>query len=420
MLYSSQFNEAYIQELAKLGTHINPVEIVTPENVSDIKECWTRSVSSYGFFYSPPLRYDKDYLKEIASYSSRLQRIRAHISDEVKALDEIDKVILDLLLKRLNQSIAACEMAASIYLGDDKHTSDLSQFIYGAVPSTQILDCYDIINEPTSHQGAIEPKLNRSTRKKLKSKVFYADKIGYWFQQALDEYGLSNWTIETSNRYPSIDVRIKNSAGKPIIGIPITRTVNGLELLALIGHEVGCHVRSVENAMHLMREILGDDSPLLPLVPYLAKSDNECLDEGQAIMSDINIKGGDYLVPTPYYTIAIDQARRGGSFSDVAKMLFGLLVRTESHFDAAQKSWTYTYRIFRGSTDPATSGYYFAKDYIYFAGYHLAKDAEPYYLDFASLELDEIRSIRQAYDFSKAAHPSKDIINDFAERLLLS
>lgn len=420
MLYSKSIKEAEVKELLNIISKINPVEIVTPTNVSEVKEKWIESARDYYIFNHPFFEYDKNTLKAIAENSYKLEWIKDNFINGIKPENAEDQFILDLLIKRINQAILATEIAASIYLEDPRKTANLTQDIYGAPTSVQTIRCYDIAH---GYKPADTAKscLKQSERRRLQAMKYDAEEISYYFEKTLEYYGIEGWSIDIGKQYTSIDVRTRNSSGIPTVCIPEDRTVNGVKLLELIGHEIESHLRSVENARNLFAQLLGPDSPLLPLAIVLAKSDNELLDEGQAKLSDVHINGTE-AIPTPYYTIAIDQARRGALFGDVANTIFGLRIKNgESIVSASKMSWINTYRVFRGCTNTRANGEYkyaFAKDYLYFAGYEIAKKTNPKYLQFASMEIPEIRYLDSLGLLGEARYENQNAVERIKALLL--
>ena len=417
MIYSKSFDGSSVQDLLRIVARINPVEIITPVNANEVKKGWIESVKDYQFFSNPTFRYDKEKLRAVAANSCRLEQIKNNFLNSIKPETEEEKVVFDILIKRIDQAIMSTEIAASIVLGDDEKTAELCQDIYGFPSSTQILDCYDIINGRP--QASIRSRFNKTEKRKLKAMTFDAKEISEYFEKTLEFYGIDSWAIDISSRYTSIDVRTRNSTGKPTICIPEDREVDGLKLLELVGHEIESHLRSVENSRFLFRNILGLDSPLYPLAVVLAKSDDELLDEGQAKLSDVHINGSSAM-PMPYYTVAIDQARRGHNFRDVAETIFGLRIKNgESVEEAAKMSWINTYRVFRGCTDTSTSNFYaYTKDYIYFSGYNIAKDIDPSYLPFASMGIDEIRKLANLGLIDLVKYKNRDAVKALKAELL--
>ena len=174
-------------------------------------------------------------------------------------------------------------------------------------------------------------------------------------------------------------------------------------MLELIGHEIECHLRGSENCRALIESIIGTDSPLAPLIPIIAKSDNELFYEGVAKNSDVDINGSAAL-PLPYATIACNQARRSGeraSFRDIAEVIYCYRLRNGATDKAAKNgAWATTYRIMRGCTNTSIGGYCFPKDYVYLGGYRIAQDVEYAYCDFASMTISEIAEIAKHHELT--------------------
>jgi hypothetical protein len=419
MIYSNDLRKDLIKELADILSKLNPVEVVTPTNAQELKTRWLKNVEERCFFTNPEFNYDKELLTESASHYDRLIEIKYHLINHVKPENELEKAIFQILLNRIEQGIVTTNLAASIQLADDARSTMLIQRIYGEPSTSQIIECYNSLSDTGKHEAAQSFFAKRDFRKLSKMK-FNAKEIGRWFSVALDYYGISDWDIDIDKRYTSIDARTKSSNGC-VIGIPEDRSLTGPELIKLIGHEIESHIRSVENARQLFTNLLGNKSPLMPLVTILAKSDDELLDEGQAKISDVHICGTD-SIPSPYYSIAIDQARRGHTFRDVAETIFGLRIEAgDSHNAAAVKSWQSTYRVFRGSTDTGSSnGYVFTKDYIYYAGYKIAKNINPAYLEFASVGLNDLLLLFKEIniDMVESIYPHKNAAKFIKNKLL--
>ncbi len=379
------------QSLADIIIRLNPVELVTPINVADEKARWLDR-AKIGLFTNPYFLYNREALKEASSHNFELTAARATLANGLIPETDAEKVIKKILLSRINNAITATEIAASILLGDDNEVCNLSRKIYGFPSNNQAYRAYQIVN------GEIIPyakksRFTKKDQKALKAMQFDAETIGYWFTEVINHYGIDSWTIEVGDQFTSIDVRDKNLTGRPLVGVPATRKVNGLKLLELIGHEIECHLLGSENCKELVKQILGADSPLAPLYPVIAKSDDELFYEGVAKISDVSINGPEAL-PMPYATIACDQARRGSDFAEIAKLIKDMrfdMGQTEE--EALKGAWTTTYRIMRGSTNTELGGYSFSKDYVYMGGYDIAQQVSPLFRSFASMTLDEITAL---------------------------
>ena len=412
----SKVDPAVVSNLAEIISKLNPVELVTPTNVVEEKERWCK-IAKNGFFTNPYFSYDRNALKVAAGYSNMLRTGKNHISSKLIPESPAEKVILDILLNRIESAIACTELAASILLSDDKETSELCHRIYGHPSNTQAVKAYSIVTKEYQHEE-IASRFTEEEQKILKAQKFDAAQIEYWFTEIINKYGIEGWTVEVGDQYTAIDVRDKNSSGKPVIGIPTSREVNGLKLLELVGHELECHLRGSVNCKALVEQILGKDSPLAPLYGVIAKSDNELFYEGVAKLSDVSVNGSD-AIPLPYFTIACDQARRGENFASISSIIKGMRMDMGQDEKAAVTgAWTTTYRIMRGSTNPSVGGYCFPKDYIYMCGYEVAKQVNSEWYDYASMTIEELKALADTTDLSNPQCHNLDAVGWLKAELL--
>ena len=416
MKYST--NPSIICRMAEIISRLNPVELVTPTNVTEEKERWIR-LAKEGYYANPFFSYDHTMLKEIASYGFELKAGEEHLYVNLEPETPAEKAIHDILINRIESAIICTEIAASILLGDDETTSRLSNKLYGWPSNSQAIKAYGIVEKKIEPEKA-KSRFTKKEQDALKAMKFNANEIRFWFEEVINLYGIEGWTVEIGDQYTAIDVRDKNSTGKPLVGIPTDRTVDGLKLLELIGHEIDSHLRGSANCKALVAEILGSDSPLAPLFDIIAKSDNELFYEGVAKISDVSVNGSSGL-PLPYATIACDQARRGGDFSIVGEIIKGIRIDMgQAESAAINGAWSTTYRVMRGSTTPEIGGYCFVKDYIYMAGYDIVKHIVPEWYNFASMTIDEVSTLTKVMDLSQPKYDKIDAVGFVKNKLLSS
>lgn len=404
MLYSENIKNKEVRKIANAISRINPVELVTATNVDTTKASWVNPVTAIQYYGNPQFNYNYKLLKTVAHQQQDFRTFKHLVRDEIIPETPADEVIKNLLVARLNEAIQATELAASICNGNDAATTIAARNIYGHPSNLQVLNALDRASNPLDYVSTKSSSyLTEDEIERLEKIELSAEDIAYWFVIAIDMYHIRNWTVEVGPQYTAVDVRDKNATGHPIVGIPTKRIASGKKLLELIGHEIECHLRGSENCCALIASLLEPNSPLKPFIPILAKSDNELLYEGVAKMSDVSI-GGESVSPMPYATIACDQARRGENFGSIAHTLFGLMYREAELKNPhkavdvnaiADRAWNATYRIMRGSTDTAKGGYCFSKDYIYMCGYEVAQTLNPKYLDFASMQIKELKAIEE-------------------------
>lgn len=397
----------------------NAVEISTPSNMLSEKEGWI-TVANRGIFRDPKFFYKKSWLREIASYKESFVKASDSLLHSIHPNTPIDEAIYDLIKDRVDDTCASFDFAAAIADGDDYRAAACTCRKYGR-PNHEQLTTASLLARRIYSLGDYEPFFGEQEASALQALKFDANGIKAQFERVLEYYGITGWNVIVDPNASAIDVRDKNSSGIPLVVIPVDRKVNGLKLVELIGHELECHLRDSENSRQLFIELLGADSPLIPLVPLLAKPDDEKLYEGHAKLSDVSILGNKSL-PKPYYTIAQDLAVHGQSFAQVAYAIYELyLDNGASEMSAIRGAWLATYRTFRGCNDLANpQSYAFGKDYGYLAGFCIAKDLpNSDWLNFASLTLSDLGRLQSAgVTFSNPKYPYLDAVSYIANDLL--
>lgn len=248
---------------------------------------------------------------------------------------------------------------------------------------------------------------------KLREAKLDASIIAGLFTWAMEQYrefshDVAIWPVEILTDCSAIDVRDKSSRGYPLIAIPKTREVDGLKLAELIGHEIECHWRNSQNA-----SLLG-----------LPKLDDETVYEGIAKVKDYRFNeryAEEVSAPIPYYILAQQFARAGGSFAETANYL------VESYGITPGKSWIYTYRTFRGASDMNNSACYaLTKDRAYLEGFLYVQqaDADPErrsFLSFGTLskkQLEKLSSVLSYEEAEEHALPDLDIQSRAIQQIL--
>ena len=416
------FTKEAAQFIAKWATELNPVEIPTPTNVLQEKEAWI-TAANHGIINNPTFHYRKSYLDQIAKILPDFDRVSADLLDSITPRSSIDTATYEILQDRIKDTRSTIGLAIAIADGNDHAAAEYTRRKYGR-PSydqsatAQLLAAAGLDYHPYNYKS----RFDASETEALSALSFDANGIAKVFRMVLDYYGIKGWRIVIDANATSIDVRDKNSSGQPQIVIPVDRKVSGLKLVELTGHELGCHLRNSENSRQLFTQILGADSPLSPLIPLLAKPDDEKLYEGYAKMSDVMIAGEEAL-PKPYYTIAIEHAMHGESFASVANYIYELYLAAGAEDSAAVKgAWLATYRTFRGVTDTTNPHCYaFGKDYGYLAGFNIVRElgSKHRWLDYASLTLIDIGRLRAAgVNFGNPKYPNLDVAGFVANSLL--
>ena len=409
---------AAAKTMADITLRLNTVEIVTPLNAHAEKDKWLNAARK-GVFRNPTFTYDYAFLSNIAQLEPKLLSARHQLLDNLKPQDLIDEILLEIINDRIEDAHASIKLAQAILNRDDATSEYYTAKKFGRPNAVQIAEA-ERLTMFGHTLGVYEPLFDKDQRKALKDMRFDATQISEHFRRAIDYYGIEGWIIVIDEHATAIDVRNKTANGTPCIVIPSSREVNGLKLLELIGHEIECHLRDSENAAQLFRDLIGSDSPLMPLVPLLAKPDDEMMYEGHAKLSDVRFSGSSAL-PKPFYTIAQYRAVQRNSFAEVANHIYELQLNLDQSESAAVKgAWLATYRALRGVTDTKNPhGYTFGKDYGYLAGFSIARDLQRRnWLDYASLRLIDLQRLSACAELDHPKYPYKDAVQYVASRLM--
>ena len=384
--------------IAQIAMQLNPVELVTPTNAASEKKGFLKAYNA-GFAVNPVFKYNKRVLRQASKLRKELESLKAEfegLADKYPATctDDPEKelAVKNIIRDRILDAIITCEMAKAILEGNDATLASLSAEKYGSPTCTMVGNAYEAAQDAGKKYGGV---LDRETMKALKGMRFEAQEIMHYFERALELYGIKDWIVVMDDQATAIDVRDKNISGRPLVVIPSARKVDGAKLLELIGHEIECHLRSSENARCFWAETLTEEYQ--PLVPLLAKSDNEFVYEGYAKQNDVRVTGSDAL-PTPNYLIAMHQAFRGEAFVTAFEVVAGFEVQKGvSEKTAQSRAWTAAYRVFRGCSSTANDGttpFAFQKDFAYFAGYRTVSEND--HLDFSSMAMRDIAKLTEA------------------------
>lgn len=395
--------------LADTALTMNPVAMCVPTNLSEIDKDW-KTCAKAGYFPNPKFQYDKGELHRIALLGIKISSYWAQIRLNCKPQNDIEDAILKILEGRVCDAILTAEIAASILDEDDARTQEALIGLYGKPSGSLITNAYHAIANPATHQEGRRSRFDKVELARLEALKFNAADIRKQFISVFNFYGFRPaWEcIIDQHITNAIDARDKTPTGKSQLVIPAKKVVDGRALVSLIGHEIESHIRGSENSRALFCQLLGDESPLLSLVPLLAKSDNESFYEGVAKMSDV-ATNGDNSLPHPFYVIAIHHAQNGENFGSIAQVVYMLKhVGNTTDDEAINFAWNITRRIFRGCTD-TSKGFANTKDYGYFAGYEMAKTVPASYRDYSSMTISDLRLLENAgVDLSSPRYPLKD------------
>ncbi|MDR0463169.1 MAG: flavohemoglobin expression-modulating QEGLA motif protein [Pseudomonadales bacterium] len=399
--------EQILDQIQELTGSWNPVEIYTASNYHQEKTKFLSDWQEKGSAVNPSFTYalaeqlklteTQNKLKDLLSNTQKLRvEVDHKTAEENKKLHQF---ALDLTILKINDDLATCELVSGIKNKNDDQTKKAIEQKYGELEKEMGVKAnlvFEKMKERANHKTTIKNEktiLSEKEKNWLNNTMFNASEIKAAFVWTLKKYkllakqkGELGFLVEVSDEATSIDVRDKNNSGQPIVFIPTDRTVNGRQLLSLIGHEIECHVRQSMNGAKLFR--LGGGQ---------LKIDDEAMYEGLAVQDDYRFEkdyfGETFFVPPPFYIQAIALAKKGLNFGQVFEVMLEKIRATTSESDFNQSSlleqtWLTTYRIFRGSTDPENkSAYALTKDRGYLKGFlinqELSKLNEDEYIQLA-------------------------------------
>ena len=331
---------------------VNPVEMVTPIDLGEAKANWIENAKN-GVFVNPIFHYDYTAIIREIQKIPMIENLRTDLA-ATSPDTEAEKFLYEHLMDVLYDTLHSLRAFEAIVKGNDKVSASHFLAKYGQSDSHMYWLAINLAEHGTTSKTQKTVKLSAEDTKLLLNAKLNAEFIRQMFIWAMEQYG-EPWPVEIQTNCAAIDVRDKNSLGKPSIVIPADKRVSGFKLVELIGHEIECHWRGSINA-----ERIG-----------LLKADSEIIYEGVAKLKDYQF-GADFLgeatMPKPYYIIAERQAMLGYSFAEVGQNLTNLLNGD------AKRAWGFTYRTFRGITDTTNgASYAFTKDRAYLEGFILAR-----------------------------------------------
>jgi len=362
---------ALIEQISEITATINPVEVYTPVNGQKEKKKFIDAFNA-GERYNPVFEYDQDLLIKTIGKRRPLLRLRTKLL-KLESEDVERELLRRMVLARVEDALSTTRIAIGIFNRNDYMTAGNMRRKYGNVSKELHAEAMSLHKQAATQEQKTRPKAEFWTRRqiqKLEKKTYDALGIKSAFEYALVLYGFENdWTVVISDKVSAIDVRDKSQNERPSIYIPSHRTVSGVKLLELIGHEIECHVRQSMNGNSLLPHLGGGK----------LKTDDETFYEGLALMSDVDFSlkylGDDTKKPKPYYTMAIKLAREGKDFYEVFRTIYWFRSAVEGEEKALGTSWSTCFRVFRGITETKTNRYKYAcsKDKAYLEGYLYAE-----------------------------------------------
>ncbi len=380
--------------IADIILELDPLKIVTPVNYQTEKQKWINAVSQNGVFLGPDFIYDYCYLYTVISLGFDLHNAEEQLKRSIRPRNKVDTIVLDMIDHRIQNAYQIIDLAYSIV---DKNDELAAKCVAEINPGHNNL--YDALmaTKPFRNLAATPRRIDDKKRKQLSSIHFNAERAKHIVEQAISAYNIK-CEVKVDEATTKVGMHYR-TGDHPAFFIPANYEVTGFELVKLISREVECRLRSYENSKWLLRGLLGYQSPLLPLVPILAKSEDEMLFRGYAKISDESFSGR-YSSQNSQtsYRVAQSLAMKGKSFVDTAKEIYQRCTQCgDKKPNAIKKSWCATYKVFRGCTNTDNSHNYCFDSSSDYTGFMIARNiAYPEFLDFSSLSLFELSQLDAA------------------------
>lgn len=412
--------------LSKLIESVSLTELVTPANLASARRAWFDLIE-YNILDEPLFVYNEAHLKACLNKANRIYKQGKLLIKALEPETPVDTAIIHILQRRIDDAILTCEIASAMYSNDNVRTRELLVEKFGMPDKAEMDQAYAMMQDNQRPISKSEPMFSSEERDTLKNMSIDFYELRLLFDFALVYYGFEDWHCELRKNVSRVDVRTTATSPKNRNRIDIPshkkQRYNGLHALELVAHEVEYHVRNIENSQQLMYELLGDQSPLLPLIGVLAKADDESLYEGVAKNSDVRISG-QKSAPDPYYIIAINLALNGGTFAEIAGTILANVYddRMDKKTLRAQyeRVWNICYRVFRGMQCSGfcdnNDCYAFVKDYAYLSGFKQVQEMDPIWRDFASMRYEDIEDLVNAGVTLTPHYPYRRVAREIWDR----
>lgn len=388
--------------LAEVTGTWNPVELYTPVNVHEEEETFFTAFVD-GNLYNPHFVYEYADQFQLGNSKQELDELLSTVR-QYKPRNQIERLARIALYYKIQDDVATTLLVEGLQTRNETFIAQALQQKYpgvdDAIWQTAQQDFARRIQPQTEIQDPQAALLTQQEITDLQHRKFNPEEIQQAFTWALDQYGIlktdqqDGFAVVIDEHTTSIDVRDKSVNG-PTVFIPRDRSVNGIELLQLIGHEVEGHARQSINGQRLF--LIGGER---------LKVDNEMLYEGLGKRYDDalsrKLTGQPTGVPLPYFTYGIRAAEQGHSFYEIFQEQLTMRVQVALHesdprnlplitnidgrilMKAMDSAWLTTYRVMRGHIDTSNKykdesneqGFAMAKDLAYIRGYLIDKELQ--------------------------------------------
>ena len=123
---------------------LNPVDIVTPVGISDIKEEWIKKVQN-GVFTNPHFEYNQELLDNAIALRPELEKLRSELSSLPAPDDYASQFILEQIGTVLEDGIGTTYLAEAIKNGRDNDSADIIAQKYGLPSDESVSNAIEIV-----------------------------------------------------------------------------------------------------------------------------------------------------------------------------------------------------------------------------------------------------------------------------------
>ena len=343
-------------------------------NSRDLQEKYKKVYGGYNLTIAYP-ELDKVDIQKLKNDIADLEIIEENVKD--KTNESVKNIVLEII------SIvkAKINILVEIKNGNPEKAFENAKIAYGDINDQlckKAKKCYEEKIEflkEKKEKGIVKSDLEKA----LEESEFNAEEIKRYFDLALDKGDLryNNLEVIIDEKATAIDVRPSDpNYDHPVIVIPPSRKVDGMKLVQLIAHEIGCHV--VQNNYNYK----------LGLEGLSFGKDWETAQEGFAVRNEAKIRkeilGESYadfeIKAMPYYILAMEKIREGADIGEVYDYIFDLrkeefLAEGDSEKESEKKASEKT-KITLRRTVRGMYPYYFPKDKAYLEGEFMALEIE--------------------------------------------
>ncbi len=306
------------------------------------------------------------------------------LEDSLVKLDDIKKRVeneknenvRNIVLEMISVAEAKINILLELKNNNPKGAFENAKIAYGDIDDQlceKARECYEKRIEFFKKEQKSE------LEKTLEQKKFDAESIKKYFDLVLDKSQLryANLEVVIDEKAKAIDVRFSDpDYDHPVILIPPKRVVNGIKLIQLVAHEIGCHV--VQNVYNSKLGLKG--------LSFGRKW--EIVQEGFAIRSEAEVKEeviGESEIDLemqakPYYVLAMEKIKKSADLAEVYEYIFNLrkeefLAKGCDERKSEEKASALTKNVLR-RVIRGMYPYYFPKDKAYFEGEFMAREME--------------------------------------------